>query len=182
MTNKESVKDDTYLDNLLLPRIGEYPFHKLATNKLAHANHVGMKATLLPLITKHLSPEISAISGYHPIRRSGSHLENTTDSSVIHSNQSTTAISRWGKGDWDVSLSITDSSPDVQREGLGRSGNNYTGTNSPESNGENVPLGAGWRSFDISIQGKIIDSVDWIPDFTNRRSQWHDEMFSENAG
>ena len=65
-------KDNTYLKKLLLlTRIGEDIFQNLTTKKSAHSNRVRMKAILLPLITEHFFPEISAISGLYSICSSG---------------------------------------------------------------------------------------------------------------
>ena len=85
--------------------MGEYPFQKLAANQSAHANRVGMKATLLLIRNEPSSPAISAISDSHPIKRSGFFLDNTaTEPPIVHPNQATTNVSVRGQGDHNVSL------------------------------------------------------------------------------
>ena len=115
VTDKAITKYDTYLKNPLLTWLGEDLFPLLVMKKSAQYNHVGMKATSLVIIPKPSLPQISVIGGLHPIRRSGLHLENTTDPSVFHSNQFTTTVSGRGQCDRDVFFGSLDSSHDVQR-------------------------------------------------------------------
>ena len=51
-TDKARVKDDTFIKNTaLLLQLGKYYFGKLAMNQLYCSNHVGVKATFMPLTT-----------------------------------------------------------------------------------------------------------------------------------
>ena len=145
---------------------------------MAHANRVVVKAASLTLIIEPLLPELITIRGSHPIRCSWLHLDYTTTGlSATHSNQATTTISGWGESDHNVSLGILDSSPAVQRWGIGQSGNDDIKVNPPGTIGCNSRGGSGWRVFDILF------STPGISDFAKRRAPWYDaKAFSEILG
>ena len=139
--------------------------------QLDHANPAGMELTSLSLVTEPLLPEISTISGLHPIRSSGSRLDDTTtDTSFIRFNQETTTLARLGKVDQNVSLGSLDIIPDVQRGGIVWSGNDSTGMNPPGPIGGNGPQVYGQRSFNTFY------SIAGISDLFKRILPWHDEM------
>ena len=138
--------------------------------QLAHTNHIGMKETSPPLITEPSSPEISEIRAFHPIRRSGLCLDDTTaELPVINSNQATTKVSRSRQGYQDASLGSMESSPDVRRGVMRRSGKYFIGMNSPKPIRGNISHGDRQRGFDIS------DSVAGISDSSKSKLPWHNE-------
>ena len=84
LTNKAGIQDNTYLKNQILTWLGEDPFQKFNMKQPCHTNCIGMEETSLSLVSTPTFPEISAISGSYPIRRSGSRLDDATEPSIIH--------------------------------------------------------------------------------------------------
>ena len=74
------------------------------------------------------------VGGYQPFGRFGGFLDDVVSHSpVIRSEQLTNAIDKRGHGDWNISLSTLESCPEVQRGGIGHSGNEGIGINTPET-------------------------------------------------
>ena len=120
VTDKASVKCNTYLDNQLPILIEEYYSQQSTINKLAYSNRVGMEDSSLPLVTAPASPEISAIRGSHTIRGSEISLDDATDPPVIHSKQETINDSIRGQDSRNVYLRSLKISPDVPKDGKGK--------------------------------------------------------------
>ena len=178
-TKKSSIKDDTDLKNPpILLQIGEETFKKPATEKLAYANRVGVKLTLLPLITEPFLHEIIVIiSGSHPIRRSGLYLDDTTNEPTItYSHQDIIAIYRWVQCVRNAFLISLKSIPDGKRGKIGRNGNDAIGMSPPGTIGGNAPQVTGRRGFNI------FEYLIGISDSSNRILSFHDEAISKIYG
>ena len=100
-----------------------------------------MEMTSLPLITETSGTEVIEI---------GVRLENKmTEASAIHSDPVTSSIAIWGHSDQNDSLSSMESYPEVQRRGIGQSGNDGIRMDPPITIGGNGPWSTGRGIFNL---------------------------------
>ena len=142
-----------------------------------YINHAGVKSTSLPLITEPSGTEVIMIGGSHPLRNIGVSLDyTTTEPPIIHSDQATAVIYRWGDGDRNVSIISLESCIEVRRGGIGRSINDGNGMNPPKTIVRNGPHSTGKGGSNLFY------SVTWISDFSIRSASCNSATMSENAG
>ena len=103
-------------------------------------------------------------------------MENTiTETPIIQSNHVNTSIYRWVNDDRNVSHGSLDSCPEVQREGIGQSGNYIIGMNPPVTIKRNIPQNTRRGSSNYLTLSKRISNL------ANNNMSWHGAEINENC-